>query len=78
MADRNNMTKKHFITIAYIIRNAPLGDKEKAHLAEHFANFLTTQNSGFSRDRFLTACLEGLIQARHDTKARAFTASDVR
>ena len=55
------MTKKDFILIANVIREADMGhagDDLRKPLAEDMAGALATTNARFDKERFITACLE--------------------
>jgi hypothetical protein len=57
MSDRNNMTKKHFIAIAFAVKELDLSPEDKRKVACAMADFCKTQNINFDRERFLTVCL---------------------
>ena len=50
------MTRKHFIAIAQILADADLDYNSRNTVAQDFAEYLSTQNENFDRDKFLTAC----------------------
>lgn len=67
-ADKGEMQRRHFATIATTIRNIPdylpldgmpgvVAPISRQAIAEHFANELAATNPRFDRARFLAACL---------------------
>lgn len=52
------MTRKHFIELAKIIKDSAsyITDNKRLTLAERVADYCSTQNHLFDRDRFIQAC----------------------
>jgi hypothetical protein len=48
--------RRHYSTLAELIRTAPLNDLEREPLATHFAAGLAKDNPRFIPEQFLKAC----------------------
>lgn len=66
------MTKKDYILAAEIIREARMGESERAELVRRFAEFFRRDNPRFDFGRFEAACdpVNPTIQARANAKPR--------
>ena len=51
-----NMTKKDFVLIANVIKNAPMGLSERAAIALDMMEALANTNPRFDKEQFLLAC----------------------
>ena len=49
------MTRRHFVLIADVLREATLTPKQRDDLAERFADACQRENPRFDRSRFLAA-----------------------
>lgn len=65
------MTKKHYIPIARILFESPISQAEKLELAKRLAAQFADDNPLFDKQRFLSAAMEGTIQARRGTRKYA-------
>lgn len=50
------MTKKHYIKLAKIIREANLAEWSRVELAESLADMCQEEREQFDRERFIAAC----------------------
>jgi hypothetical protein len=52
------VSRKHYIAVARVIRDAKMAADDKRRLAESLAAEFKQDNARFSRERFLNACLD--------------------
>jgi len=50
------MTKKHFESIAELIKGADLHPEDRAHIVKRFCRFCSGVNPRFNVDKFTEAC----------------------
>ena len=53
------LQRRHFETIAAIIKTSDISETQRNKMAALFADKLGGTNDRFDRDRFVTACLTG-------------------
>lgn len=61
------MTRKHYIAIAQILREADLAQSDREELAERLADYFATDNDAFDRKRFMEAAAPQLYDVFHRT-----------